>query len=103
MTMLSTQSVLFIVACMAISNPMKIRVPRPNTKNEQYCQVPKYYFHQTLTKSPDSEIEAGSGHLVSGDVSAAQSAQTADAAHLRVPSIVSGQGLAGVGHTWAVV
>ena len=31
MTMLSTQSVLFMVACIAISRPMKIRVPRPNT------------------------------------------------------------------------
>ena len=34
---------------------------------------------------------------------AAQGAQTADAAHLRVPGIVGGQGLAGVGHAGAVV
>ena len=57
-----------------------------------------------LTEGPNPEVEAGSGHFVPGDVSAAEGAETADAADLRVPGIVGGQLLPGVpGHAGAVV
>ena len=105
MTMLSTQSVLFIVACMAISNPMKISVPRPNTKKDNNC-VKEHDFspNSQLTEGPDPEVEAGPGHFVPGDVGAAESAEAADAPDLRVAGIVGGQLLPGVpGHPGAVV
>ena len=34
MTMSSTQFLLFMVACIAISRPLKMSVPRPNTTEE---------------------------------------------------------------------
>ena len=75
MTMSSTQFLLFIVACIAISSPLKMRVPRPKTvKDGQPTDNLKFQ----LTECPDSKVEAGPGDLVPRDVSALQGAEAAD-------------------------
>ena len=73
--MSSTQFLLFIVACIAISSPLKIRVPKPKTGKDGQSKNIKCL---TPTKCSHSKVKAGSRDFVPGDVSALQSSQAAD-------------------------
>ena len=76
MTMSSTQFLLFIVACIAISSPLKMRVPKPKTGNK--LSIVENITCLTLTECSHSKIKAGSGDFVPRDVSTLQGSEAAN-------------------------